>query len=57
MFADHLGVAIANARAFAEIERLRRQLELHNEYLREEIVAEGKASAGSSARAPPSATP
>src|SRR4051794_8200533 len=41
VLADHLGVAIANARAFAEVERLRRQLELHNEYLREEIVAEG----------------
>jgi formate hydrogenlyase transcriptional activator len=41
VLADHLGVAIANARAFAEIERLRQQLELHNEYLREEIVAEG----------------
>jgi transcriptional regulator with GAF, ATPase, and Fis domain len=41
VLADHLGVAIANARAFAEIERLRQQLELHNEYLREEILAEG----------------
>jgi transcriptional regulator with GAF, ATPase, and Fis domain len=41
VIADHLGAAIANARAFAEIERLRQQLELHNEYLREEIVAEG----------------
>jgi transcriptional regulator with GAF, ATPase, and Fis domain len=41
VLADHLGAAIANARAFAEIERLRQQLELHNEYLREEIVAEG----------------
>src|SRR4051794_22088563 len=41
VLADHLGVAIADARAFAEIERLRQQLELHNEYLREEIVAEG----------------
>jgi formate hydrogenlyase transcriptional activator len=41
VLADHLGVAIANARAFAEIERLRQQLQLHNEYLREEIVAEG----------------
>ena len=41
VLADYLGVAIANARAFAEIERLRQQLELHNEYLREEILAEG----------------
>jgi transcriptional regulator with GAF, ATPase, and Fis domain len=41
ILADHLGVAIANTRAFAEIERLRQQLELHNEYLREEILAEG----------------
>src|SRR5262249_1236805 len=41
VLADHLGAAIANARAFAEIERLRQQLELHNDYLREEIVAEG----------------
>jgi transcriptional regulator with GAF, ATPase, and Fis domain len=41
VIADHLGAAVANARAFAEVERLRRQLELDNEYLREEIVAEG----------------
>jgi transcriptional regulator with GAF, ATPase, and Fis domain len=41
VIADHLGVAIANARAFAEIERLHQQLELHNEYLRQEIIAEG----------------
>jgi transcriptional regulator with GAF, ATPase, and Fis domain len=41
VLADHLGAAIANARAFAEIERLHQQLEMHNEYLREEIVAEG----------------
>src|SRR5262249_59688311 len=39
--ADHRGAAIANARAFEEIERLRQQLELHNEYLREEILTEG----------------
>lgn len=36
-FADHAGAAIANARAFEEIERLRKQLELENEYLREEV--------------------
>src|SRR5262249_14941906 len=41
VLADHLGAAIANARAFAEVERLRRQLQLHNDYLREEILAEG----------------
>jgi transcriptional regulator with GAF, ATPase, and Fis domain len=33
-FADHAAVAIANARAFEEIERLRAQLELENDYLR-----------------------
>lgn len=37
MFADHAAVAIANSRAFAEIERLREQLRLENDYLREEI--------------------
>ena len=36
-FADHAAVAIANARAFAEIDELRRQLELERDYLREEI--------------------
>ena len=36
-FADHAAVAIANSRAFAEIERLREQLELENTYLREEV--------------------
>jgi transcriptional regulator with GAF, ATPase, and Fis domain len=36
MFASHAAVSIANARAFAEIERLRAQLELENAYLREE---------------------
>jgi transcriptional regulator with GAF, ATPase, and Fis domain len=40
--ADHSATAIANARAFEEIERLQRQLELENEYLRTEIrVAQG----------------
>jgi len=38
MIADHAASAIANARAFEEIERLRRQLELENEYLREEVL-------------------
>ncbi len=36
-FADQAAVAIANARAFEEIERLRRQLESENKYLREEV--------------------
>ena len=37
MIADHAASAIANARAFEEIQRLRSQLELENEYLREEV--------------------
>lgn len=37
MFAGQAAVSIANARAFAEIERLRAQLELENSYLREEV--------------------
>ncbi len=37
MVADHVAAAIANARAFEEIERLRRQLELENAYLKEEV--------------------
>lgn len=36
-FADNAAVAIANARAFEEIEALRSQLKLENEYLRDEI--------------------
>lgn len=36
-FADNAAVAIANARAFEEINSLRHQLELENEYLRDEI--------------------
>lgn len=36
-FADSAGVAIANARAFEEIEALKNQLALENEYLRDEI--------------------
>jgi transcriptional regulator with GAF, ATPase, and Fis domain len=36
-FADHAAVAIANARAFEKIERLRAQLEMENRYLREEV--------------------
>lgn len=40
MFADHAAVALANSRAFAEIERLREQLRLENDYLREEVKQE-----------------
>jgi transcriptional regulator with GAF, ATPase, and Fis domain len=36
-FADNAAVAIANARAFEEINTLKHQLELENEYLRDEI--------------------
>jgi transcriptional regulator with GAF, ATPase, and Fis domain len=36
-FADHAAVAIWNARAFDELNRLRSQLELENEYLHEEV--------------------
>jgi transcriptional regulator with GAF, ATPase, and Fis domain len=39
-FADHAAVAIANARAFEEIERLKEQLEMENGYLREEVSAQ-----------------
>ncbi|WP_339909415.1 sigma-54-dependent Fis family transcriptional regulator [Symmachiella dynata] len=39
MIADHAGAAIANARAFEQIEHLRSQLELENEYLRDEVKA------------------
>ncbi len=37
VFADHAAIAIANARAFDEIARLRRQLEAERDYLREEV--------------------
>ena len=40
ILADHAAVAMANSRAFAEIERLRDQLRLENEYLREEVRQE-----------------
>lgn len=36
--ADHLGAAVANARAFEEIQRLKAQLEQQNAYLQEEVV-------------------
>ena len=39
MFADQAASAIANARAFAELERLRQQLESQNAYLKEEVDA------------------
>lgn len=38
VFADHVGAAIANARAFEEIQHLKAQLELRNTYLQEEVV-------------------
>ena len=38
-FCRHAAAAIANARAFEEIERLKRELELENEYLQEEVKA------------------
>lgn len=38
VFADHIGSAIANARAFEEIQRLKTQLERQNAYLQEEVV-------------------
>ena len=37
-FADHAAASIANARAFEEIDCLRKQLEMENEYLREEVM-------------------
>ncbi|MFN0067664.1 MAG: sigma 54-interacting transcriptional regulator [Limisphaerales bacterium] len=39
LFANHAAVAIGNARAFTEIERLRLKLEQENLYLREEVSA------------------
>lgn len=38
IFADRIGAAIANARAFEEIQRLKAQLEQQNTYLEEEVV-------------------
>jgi transcriptional regulator with GAF, ATPase, and Fis domain len=40
-FAAHAAVAIGNCRAFQQIDRLRRQLELECDYLREEVVETG----------------
>lgn len=45
IFADRIGAAIANARAFDEIQRLKTQLELQNSYLQEEVI-EAKAFGG-----------
>lgn len=39
MIANHAAVTIANTRALEEIEHLRTQLELENEYLRDEVKA------------------
>ena len=38
IFADHIGGAVANARAFEEIQRLKAQLEMQNACLREEVI-------------------
>ncbi len=35
---EHIGAALANARAFAEIQRLKSQLEVQNTYLQEEVI-------------------
>jgi transcriptional regulator with GAF, ATPase, and Fis domain len=37
MFANHAAAAVANARAFSELDKLRQQLESHNAYLKEEV--------------------
>jgi transcriptional regulator with GAF, ATPase, and Fis domain len=37
LIANNAGIAVANARAFQEIERLKKQLEIENAYLREEL--------------------
>jgi transcriptional regulator with GAF, ATPase, and Fis domain len=41
MIADHAAAAIVTGRAFAEIDSLRKRLELENEYLREEVAGAG----------------
>jgi transcriptional regulator with GAF, ATPase, and Fis domain len=40
-FSAHAAVAIGNCRAFQQIDRLRHQLELERDYLREEVVEAG----------------
>ena len=37
MFANQAAAAVANARAFSELDKLRQQLESHNAYLKEEV--------------------
>jgi len=41
MVADHAAMSIVNARAFEEINRLHRQLQLESDFLREEIIEIG----------------
>src|SRR5437588_189042 len=41
MIADHAAASIVTGRAFAEIEALKKRLELENEYLREEVMRAG----------------
>lgn len=41
MIADHAAAAINTARAFTQIDALRKRLELENEYLREEVTGAG----------------
>ncbi len=38
IYSDHFGTAIANARAFEEIQRLKDELEQQNAYLKEEVI-------------------
>jgi len=38
IFSDHFGTAIANARAFEEIQKLKAELEQQNAYLKEEVI-------------------
>jgi transcriptional regulator with GAF, ATPase, and Fis domain len=38
IFCDHVGAAIANARAFEEIQKLKTELEQQNAYLKEEVI-------------------
>jgi transcriptional regulator with GAF, ATPase, and Fis domain len=38
IFADHIAGAVANARAFEEIQRLKAELEQQNAYLKEEVI-------------------
>ena len=52
-FADHAAIAIAHARALAEVERLKEQLELENTYLREDArsdAADGIIGGGAAIR-------